>query len=92
MKHSSMVLCAFLIPEDVCSVIIWQDVMPTREPVDVYKRQEVEINGEQWYIGHSMEYIKTAVKKQDNYSVNDIITVKAEEDVYKRQDICNTDH
>ena len=41
--------------------------------------EEVEINGEQWYIGHSMEYIKTAVKKQDNYSVNDIITVTAEE-------------
>lgn len=35
LKHSSMVLCAFLIPEDVCSVIIWQDVMPTREPVPI---------------------------------------------------------
>ena len=35
MKHSSMVLCAFPIPEDVCSVIIWQDVMPTREPVPI---------------------------------------------------------
>ena len=30
-----IVLCAFLIPEDVCSVIIWQDVMPTREPVPI---------------------------------------------------------
>ena len=47
--------------------------------VQVLLEEEVEINGEQWYIGHSMEYIKTAVKKQDNYSVNDIITVKAEE-------------
>ena len=45
----------------------------------VLLEEEVEINGEQWYIGHSMEYIKTAVKKQDNYSVNDIITVIAEE-------------
>lgn len=45
----------------------------------VLLEEEVEINGEQRYIGHSMEYIKTAVKKQDNYSVNDIITVKAEE-------------
>ena len=26
---------AFPIPEDVCSVIIWQDVMPTREPVPI---------------------------------------------------------
>ena len=45
----------------------------------VLLEEEVEINGEQWYIGHSMEYIKTAVKKQDNYGVNDIVTVKAEE-------------
>ena len=45
----------------------------------VLLEEEVEINGEQWYIGHSMEYIKTAVKKQDNYGINDIITVKAEE-------------
>ena len=44
----------------------------------VLLEEEVEINGEQWYIGHSMEYIKTAVKKQDNYGVNDIVTVKAE--------------
>ena len=35
LKHSSMVLCAFPIPEDVCSVIIWQDVMPIREPVPI---------------------------------------------------------
>ena len=35
LKHSSMVLCAFLIPEDVCSAIIWQDVMPIREPVPI---------------------------------------------------------
>ena len=35
MKQFIMVLCAFPIPEDVCSVIIWQDVMPTREPVPI---------------------------------------------------------
>lgn len=44
----------------------------------VLLEEEVEINGEQWYIGHSREYIKTAVRKQDAYGVNDIITVKAE--------------
>ena len=44
----------------------------------VLLEEEVEINGEQWYIGHSKEYIKTAVRKQDAYGVNDIITVKAE--------------
>ncbi len=32
-----------------------------------------------WYIGHGLEYIKTAVKEQTASSVNDIITVKAEE-------------
>ena len=30
--HGAMCI---LIPEDVCSVIIWQDVMPTREPVPI---------------------------------------------------------
>lgn len=44
----------------------------------VLLEEEVEINGELWYTGHSKEYIKTAVKKQDSYGVNDIVTVKAD--------------
>ena len=35
MKHSSMVLCAFPIPEDVFSVTLWQEEMPIREPVPI---------------------------------------------------------
>lgn len=31
--HGAM--CISLFREDVCSVIIWQDVMPTREPVPI---------------------------------------------------------
>ena len=46
--------------------------------LEVLLEEEVEINGELWYVGHSMEYIKTAVKKQDGCGVNDIVSVKAE--------------
>ena len=35
-------------------------------------------DGRTWYLGHSREYIKTAVPKSENYGVNDIIRVKAE--------------
>ena len=31
-----------------------------------------------WYLGHSREYIKTAVPKSEAYGVNDIVIVKAE--------------
>ena len=47
------------------------------EPLDVLE-EEVEIQGKTWYVGHSKEYIKTAVPKEDGYTVNDIITVKAD--------------
>ena len=43
------------------------------------KELEVLIeDGRTWYLGHSREYIKTAVPKSENYGVNDIIRVKAE--------------
>ena len=35
-------------------------------------------DGQIWYLGHSREYIKTAVPKSENYGVNDIVRVKAE--------------
>lgn len=46
--------------------------------LEVLLEEEVEIGGEAWYIGHSREYIKTAVKKQDGYEVNSIVCVLAE--------------
>lgn len=46
--------------------------------LEVLLEEEVEINGEAWYVGHSREYVKAAVRKQDGYSVNDIVSIKAE--------------
>lgn len=42
----------------------------------VLLEEETEINGQKWYVGHSMEYIKTAVKKNNEYKINDIVQVK----------------
>ena len=55
----------------------YEESMLGRE-LKVLLEEEVEINGELWHTGHSKEYIKTAVKKQDGYGVNDIVTVKAD--------------
>ena len=46
--------------------------------LQVLLEEEVEIQGKTWYVGHSKEYIKTAVPKEDGYTVNDIVTVKAD--------------
>lgn len=46
--------------------------------LEVLLEEEAEINGQLWYVGHSREYIKTAVKKQDGCSVNSIVSVQAE--------------
>ena len=40
--------------------------------------EEYTKNGRTWYLGHSREYIKTAVPKSEAYGVNDIVIVKAE--------------
>ena len=36
------------------------------------------MNGEQWYLGHSKEYIKAVLKKQPQYGINDIVRVTAD--------------
>ncbi len=46
--------------------------------LEVLIEEEYEKDGQTWYLGHSREYIKTAVKKSENYGVNDIVRVKAE--------------
>ena len=46
--------------------------------LEVLIEEEYTNDGRTWYLGHSREYIKTAVPKSDNYGVNDIIRVKAE--------------
>lgn len=47
--------------------------------LEVLLEEEMERNGEKWYVGHSREYVKLAVKKSEEYGVNDIISVRAEE-------------
>lgn len=46
--------------------------------LEVLLEEEVMIDGEAYYLGHSREYVKTAVKKQDGYGVNDIVNVRVE--------------
>ena len=46
--------------------------------LEVLIEEEYTNDGRTWYLGHSREYIKTAVPKSENYGVNDTIRVKAE--------------
>lgn len=46
--------------------------------LEVLVEEEITLYGEAYYVGHSREYIKTVVKKQDGISVNDIISVRTE--------------
>lgn len=46
--------------------------------LEVLIEEEYTKNGRTWYLGHSREYIKTAVLKSEAYGVNDIVIVKAE--------------
>lgn len=46
--------------------------------LEVLIEEEYTKNGRTWYLGHSREYIKTAVPKSEAYGVNDIVIVKAE--------------
>ena len=46
--------------------------------LEVLIEEEYKKDGQTWYLGHSREYIRTAVKKSENYGVNDIVKVKAE--------------
>ena len=46
--------------------------------LSVLLEEECMIGREAYYVGHSREYVKTAVKKQDEIKVNDIVSVTAE--------------
>ena len=46
--------------------------------LEVLIEKEYTKDGRTWYLGHSREYIKTAVPKSEAYGVNDIVIVKAE--------------
>ena len=46
--------------------------------LEVLIEEEYTKDGRTWYLGHSREYINTAVPKTEAYGVNDIVIVKAE--------------
>ena len=46
--------------------------------LEVLIEEEYTKDGRTWYLGHSREYIKTAVPKSEAYGVNDIVIIKAE--------------
>lgn len=46
--------------------------------LEVLIEEEYTKDGRTWYLGHSREYIKTAVPKSEAYGANDIVIVKAE--------------
>ena len=47
--------------------------------LEVLIEEEYKKDGQTWYLGHSREYIRTAVEKSESYGVNDIVRVRAEE-------------
>ena len=47
--------------------------------VEVLLEEEVDIQGKSYYLGHTREYVKVAVPKLEKYSVNQELTVKAEQ-------------
>ena len=55
----------------------YEEAMMGRE-LEILLEEEIEMNGEQWYLGHSKEYIKAVLKKQPQYGINDIVRVTAD--------------
>ncbi len=56
----------------------YEESMLGRE-LEILLEEEIEMNGEQWYLGHSKEYIKAVLKKQPQYGINDIVRVTADD-------------
>lgn len=46
--------------------------------LEVLLEEEILVNGNAYYVGHSCEYVKTAVEKRDGIGINDIVSVRAE--------------
>ena len=45
--------------------------------MELLLEEEIEIDGEPWYVGHSREYVRAVISKTDAHRVNDLVTVKA---------------
>lgn len=48
------------------------------ENLEILLEEEMEWNGKHYYIGHSKEYVKTAIEKTADLAVNEIVTVQAD--------------
>lgn len=46
--------------------------------LEILLEEETQISGETYYVGHSREYVKTAVKKQEGFGINEIVKVRAD--------------
>lgn len=55
----------------------YEESMFGRE-LEILLEEEITVDGEAFYVGHSREYVKAALKKSPEYSVNDIVKVRCE--------------
>ena len=55
----------------------YEEAMLGRE-LEILLEEEIEMNGEQWYLGNSKDYIKAVLKKRPQYGINDIVRVTAD--------------
>lgn len=53
----------------------YEEAMIGKE-LELLLEEETEIDGKQWYVGHSREYVRAVIRKTDVHQVNDLITVK----------------
>lgn len=54
----------------------YEEAMIGKE-LELLLEEEIEIDGKQWYVGHSREYIRAVIEKTEAHKVNDLVTVKA---------------
>ena len=54
----------------------YEEAMIGKE-LEILLEEEIEIDGEAWYVGHSREYVRAVIAKTDVHKVNDLVTVKA---------------
>lgn len=54
----------------------YEEAMIGKE-MEILLEEEIEIDGKQWYVGHSREYVRAVIHRTDTHHVNDLVTVKA---------------
>ena len=53
----------------------YENAMVGKE-LEILLEEEMEVDGRQYLIGHSREYVKTAVEKRGGLKVNDLISAE----------------